>query len=64
MEKQTKNVITRQWLKKELLFYNTATLKHTAVGLAAVILILGFISLLLSAFSREGAIAVGLGAFH
>ena len=60
MEKQTKNIITRQWVKKELLFYNTATLKHTAVGLAAVILLLGFISFLLSAFSREGAIVVGL----
>ena len=60
MEKQTKNIITRQWVKKELLFYNTATLKHTAVGLAVIILIFGFISLLLSAFSRKGGIVVGL----
>lgn len=29
MEKQTKNVITREWVEKELRFYNTADIKST-----------------------------------
>ncbi len=56
VEKQTKNIITREWVGKELLFYNTASIKHTAVCLAAVILLFGVFSLLTSAFSYEMAI--------
>lgn len=44
MEKQTKNIITREKIEKEFLFDNTAALKHTAVCLAAVILACGFMS--------------------
>ena len=29
MEKQTKNIITRDWVEKELRFYNTADIKHS-----------------------------------
>ncbi len=56
MKEQTKNIITREKIEKELQFYNTAGLKHTAVGFAAVILIFGVFSLLTSAFSSEMAI--------
>ena len=44
MEKQTKNIITRKQIEKDLLFSNTASIKHTAVCLAAVVLVLGVIS--------------------
>ena len=44
MEKQTKNMITRKQIEKDLLFSNTASIKHTAVCLAAVTLALGVVS--------------------
>ncbi len=31
MEKQTKNIITREWVEKELRFYNTADIRSTLV---------------------------------
>ena len=36
MQKQTKNIITREWLEKELYFYNTAALRTHAVICATV----------------------------
>ena len=36
MEKQTKNIITRQWVDKELWFYNTADLK-VGIGTFAIV---------------------------
>ena len=56
MEKQTKNIISRKWIEKELQFYNTASLKHTAVGFAAVILVFGVFILFALVFSHEMAI--------
>jgi hypothetical protein len=44
MEKQTKNIITREEIEQDLLFNNTASIKHTAVCLAAVVLVWGVIS--------------------
>ena len=44
MEKQTKNLITRKEIEKDLLFNNTASIKHTAVCLAAMVLALGVVS--------------------
>ncbi len=44
MEKQTKNIITRKEIEEEFRFNNTATLKHTAVCLAAVTLAVGVMS--------------------
>ena len=31
MEKQTKNIITREWVEKELRFYNTATIRASLI---------------------------------
>jgi len=56
MENQTKNVITREWVEKELRFYNTAGLKYATVGFAAVLLVFGVFSLFALAFSYEMAI--------
>lgn len=39
IEKQTKNIITRQWIQKELLFFNTASLRSFFL-LGAVMLLL------------------------
>ena len=39
MEKQTKNVITREWVEKELRFYNTADIRSTLVWGGAVSLV-------------------------
>jgi hypothetical protein len=36
MEKQTKNIITREWIEKELWFYNTADLK-VGIGIFAIV---------------------------
>lgn len=44
MEKQKKQIITRKQIEKDLLFNNTASIKHTAVCLAAVTLALGVVS--------------------
>ena len=44
MGKQIKNIITRESIEKELLFNNTASLKHTAVCLAAVTIAVGGVS--------------------
>lgn len=39
MEKQTKNIITREWVEKELRFFNTARIKSTlvAVGIPSLL---------------------------
>lgn len=39
MEKQTKNIITREWIEKELRFYNTADIRSTLVVCGALSLI-------------------------
>ena len=44
MKNPTKNIITREKIENDLLFSNTAALKHTAVCLAAVTLAVGGIS--------------------
>ncbi len=56
MEKQTKNIITRKEIEKELLFSNTANIKYTAVCLAALMLAFGGIGLFMLALSYEAAI--------
>ncbi len=48
MEKQTKNIITREWIEKELYFYNTADIRSTLVlcgALSIVFLPLTIISI-------------------
>lgn len=50
MEKQTKNIISRQKIEKDLLFYNTASIKYAAVCLAAVILAFGSMIAFISPF--------------
>jgi hypothetical protein len=54
MEKQTKNIITRKEIEKDLLFNNTASIKHTAVCLAAVVLVWGVISAIFLSFLPSG----------
>lgn len=54
MEKQTKNIITRKQIEKDLLFSNTASIKHTAVCLAAVALALGVVSAIFLSFLPTG----------
>lgn len=39
MEKQTKNIITREWVEKELRFYNTADIRSTLVLCGALSLL-------------------------
>lgn len=39
MEKQTKNIITREWVEKELRFYNTADIRYTLIVCAALSLL-------------------------
>ena len=39
MEKQTKNIITREWVEKELRFYNTADIRSSLVLLGALSLL-------------------------
>ena len=56
MKKQTKNIITREKIENDLLFSNTASIKHTAVCLAAVVLAFGGIGLFMLALSYEAAI--------
>ena len=56
VEKQTKNIITRKEIEKELLFNNTASIKHTAVCLAASMLAFGGIGLFMLALSYGAAI--------
>ena len=51
MEKQTKNVITREWVQKELLFYIGADLKYSLVLLA----VMSVTFLPISAFAVRGA---------
>ena len=41
MKKQTKNVITREFIEKELRFYNTADIRSTLVLCGALLLIFG-----------------------
>lgn len=54
MEKTTRNIITREKIEKDLLFSNTASIKHTAVYLAAVILALGVVSAMILSFLPTG----------
>lgn len=56
MGKQTRNIITREKIEKDLLFDNTASIKHTAVCLAAVVFAFGGIGLFMLALSYEAAI--------
>ena len=56
MEKQTKNLITRKEIEKDLLFNNTASIKYTSVCLAAVVFAFGGIGLFMLALSYRAAI--------
>lgn len=56
VEKQTKNIITRKEIEKELLFNNTASIKYTAVCLAVLMLAFGGIGLFMLALSYGAAI--------
>ena len=57
MQKQTKNIITRKWIQKELHFYNTAGLRSalvTCIGLSIFLipLALGSVYAVLSSFEN------------
>lgn len=54
MEKQTKNIITREKIEKDFLFNNTAGIKHTLVCLVAVTLALGVVSAIFLSFLPTG----------
>ncbi len=53
MEKQTKNIITREWAEKELRFYNTANIRYTVVCLSVIILVCGGMIAFISPFIMD-----------
>ena len=54
MENQKRNIITRKQIEEEFLFSNTASIKHTAVCLAAVTLAVGVVSAIFLSFLPSG----------